>query len=167
MGKDIKFIIGAFIFTLLVVIGFAFLVSSKENKTSVLSEAAAEGIMANPSDYQLGEVFINGGIVTKEYEVKNETGEEIELLKIATSCMCTTANAKAGAEETRFFGMEMVGDKNPLLSLKVKNGESAKVSVRFDPAAHGPEGVGPFDRIVWLYFSNGVKELTFSGNVIK
>lgn len=167
MGKDTKFIIGAFIFTLLLVVGLAFLVSSKEKKTSVLSEVAAEGLTATPTDYDLGEVPINGGIVTKEYEVKNETGGDIELLKIATSCMCTTANAKVGGDETRFYGMEMAGDKNPILSLKVKNGETAKISVQFDPAAHGPEGVGPFDRIVWLYFDNGVKELSFSGNVIK
>ena len=63
--------------------------------------------------------------------------------------------------------MEMGGDKNPLISLKIKNGETAKVTVRFDPAAHGPQGVGPFDRMVWLYFDGGVKELTFSGVVVK
>ena len=167
MGKDTKFILGAFIFTLLVVIGLAFLVSSKEKKTGTLSEVKAEGIALTPLNYELGEVPINGGIVTKEYEVKNETGGDIELLKIATSCMCTTASAKVGEDETRFFGMEMVGDKNPLLSLKLKNGGTAKISVQFDPAAHGPEGVGPFERVVWLYFDNGVKELTFNGTVIK
>ncbi|MBI4157772.1 DUF1573 domain-containing protein [Candidatus Woesebacteria bacterium] len=167
MGKDTKFILGAFIFTLLVVIGLAFLVSSKEKKTGTLSEVKAEGVTVTPLNYELGEVPIKGGIVTKEYEVKNETGGDIELLKIATSCMCTTASAKVGEDETRFFGMEMVGDKNPLLSLKVKNGEAAKISVQFDPAAHGPEGVGPFERVVWLYFDNGMKELTFNGTVIK
>ncbi len=167
MGKDTKFILGAFIFTLLVVIGLAFLVSSKEKKTGTLSEVKAEGIALTPLNYELGEVPIKGGIVTKEYEVKNETGGDIELLKIATSCMCTTASAKVGEDETRFFGMEMVGDKNPLLSLKLKNGGTAKISVQFDPAAHGPEGVGPFERVVWLYFDNGVKELTFNGTVIK
>lgn len=167
MAKDTKFILGAFIFTLVLIVGLAFLVSSKEKKVSVLSTAAAQGVEATPSDYDLGEVPINGGIVTKEYEVKNTTGADIELLKITTSCMCTTASVKIGESQTRFFGMEMAGDKNPFLNLKIKNGETAKVSVRFDPAAHGPEGTGPFDRIVWLNFDNGVKELTFSGTVVK
>lgn len=167
MGKDTKFIIGAFVFTLALIVGLAFLVTSKEKKVSVLSETVAQGIEATPADYDLGEVPIKGGIVTREYEVKNSSGADIELLKIITSCMCTTASVKVGNNETRFFGMEMAGDKNPFVNLKIKKGETAKVSVRFDPAAHGPEGVGPFDRIVWLYFDNGMKELTFKGNVVK
>lgn len=167
MAKDTKFIIGAFVFTLVLILGLAFVISSKGSKEKVLSEATVQGVEAAPSDYDLGEVPIAGGIVTKEYEVKNETGGDIELLKITTSCMCTTASVKLGESATRFFGMEMAGDKNPFVNFKVKNGETAKVTVQFDPAAHGPEGVGPFDRIVWLYFEGGVKELTFSGVVIK
>ena len=43
-----------------------------------------------------------------------------------------------------------------------------KVAVNFDPAAHGPQGTGPFDRVVILTFSDpaGVKELTFNGTVV-
>ena len=161
MAKDTKFILGAFIFTLILIIGLSFLISSKGSKQKVLSQADAQGVGVAANNYDFGEVPINGGIVEKVYEVKNETGGDIELLKITTSCMCTTASVKIGESQTRFFGMEMVGDKNPLLNLKVKNGETAKVSVRFDPAAHGPEGVGPFERVVWLNFDNGMKELTF------
>lgn len=167
MAKDTKFIVGAGIFTLALIFGLAFVISSKGSKEKVLSETAAQGIEVLANDYDLGEVPINGGIVTRGYEVKNTSGGEIELLKITTSCMCTTANVKVGETETRFFGMEMAGDKNPFVNHKIKNGETAKITVRFDPAAHGPEGVGPFDRIVWLYFDNGMKELTFSGTVVK
>ena len=167
MAKDTKFIVGAFIFTLLLIVGLSFMISSKEKKVSTLPTTIVQGVEAAPADYSLGEVPINGGIVTKEYEVKNTTGSDIELLKVATSCMCTTANIKVGESVTRAFGMEMAGDKNPFVNLKLKDGETATVTVDFDPAAHGPEGVGPFDRIVWLYFDGGIKELTFSGTVVK
>ena len=63
--------------------------------------------------------------------------------------------------------MEGHGDANPAVNLELKAGETAKVVVNFDPAAHGPQGTGAFDRIVWLYFSEGVKELKFNGEVIK
>ena len=110
---------------------------------------------------------IGGGIITKEYEIKNILGKDVELLKITTSCMCTSTNVKIGDNETKFFSMEMGGDKNPLISLKIKKDETAKVTVRFDPAAHGPQGTGPFDRVVSLYFDTGIKELTFAGTVVK
>ena len=166
-SEQTSFIVGAFIFTLVLIFGLAFVISSKGSKEKVLSETAAQGVSVAENAYDLAEVPINGGIVTKEYEVKNETGGEIELVKIATSCMCTTASAQVGDNKPRFVGMERAGDKNPLVDLKIKNGETAKVTVNFDPAAHGPEGVGAFDRVVWLYFDNGMKELTFSGTVVK
>lgn len=167
MDKETKFIIGAAILTLGLIIGLAFFLSAKNAQEKTLVTTEVQGIEAPVADYQLGEVPINGGIVTKEYEIKNTSGRDMTLKKITTSCMCTSASVKAESGETRFFSMEMGGDKNPLISLKIKNGETAKVTVRFDPAAHGPQGVGPFDRMVWLYFDGGVKELTFSGVVVK
>ena len=81
----------------------------------------------------------------------------------------TQAKVSVGDRETRFFGMEHGMDRNPPVNIEVGLGETAKVTVNFDPAAHGPEGVGPFDRVVWLAFSDpaGVKELKFSGVVVK
>ncbi len=167
MTNETKFIIGAFAFTLLVIVGLAFFISFKEKKVSQIPTNTVLGMESTPGNYDLGNVPINGGVVTKEYEVKNTSGKGVQLLKIATSCMCTTASVRIGEKETRFFSMEMTGDANPFLDLKLKNGDSAKVSVKFDPAAHGPAGVGAFDRIVWLYFDTGVKELTFKGVVVK
>ena len=167
MNKETKFIIGAFLITLAVVVGLAFFLSAKGSQEKTLVTTEVQGIQAAVTNYNLGEVPINGGIVTKEYEIKNTSGKDMELKKIATSCMCTSASVKVGDDETRFFSMEMGGDKNPLISTRLKKDETAKVTVRFDPAAHGPQGVGLFDRIVWLYFDQGVKELTFNGNVVK
>lgn len=152
--------------TILVIVGLVILISAKEEKISKIPTNLVSGVEAAPATYDLGNVPINGGIVSKEYEVKNTSGRDMELLKIATSCMCTTASVKIRDKETRFFGMEMSGDGNPLVNLQLKKDETTKVSVRFDPAAHGPAGVGPFDRVVSLYFDSGIKELTFKGVVV-
>jgi hypothetical protein len=165
MNKESKFIVGIALVTLGIVVGLAFFISTKGAKERELITSEVPGVEAVPTHYELGDVPINGGVVTKEYELKNTSGKDLELIKIVTSCMCTSANVKVGDIETRFYAMEMGGDKNPLISTKIGRDETAKVTVRFDPAAHGPKGAGPFDRIVWLYFSDGMKELTFKGVV--
>lgn len=165
MGKDTKVLLGIILATLVILVGGIFLLGRGQEK--VLGEVS--GLEVTPSSYDLGEVPINGGIVAKEYEAKNTTEKTIRLKKIATSCECTSAKVRVGEKETRFFGMEHAMDKNPPVNLEVGAGQTAIVTVNFDPAAHGPEGVGPFERVVWLTFSDpvGVAELKFSGTVVK
>lgn len=165
MGKDMKILIGSIVFTFVLIIGFAVWQAKKPQSQTTVNTAVL-GVTATPEFYNLGNVAINGGLVTREYEVKNTSDKTLKLSRIATSCMCTTAKVKMGESESRFFGMEMSGDRNPQVSLEIKPGETGKVTVQFDPAAHGPTGVGPFDRIVWLYFTNGIKELKFNGVVV-
>lgn len=121
-----------------------------------------------PKAYDLGEVYINGGIVSKEYVIENKGDSPIKVKRISTSCMCTQAKMLLGEKESRFFGMEMYGDKNPLLNWEIAPGQRAKIIVDFDPAFHGPSGIGDFERIVWLTFSDpvGIRELKLSGKVI-
>src|SRR3990170_5345853 len=168
MQKDLKIMLGAIAATVLLIVGFSLWQGGKKGE-EVLTAGPIAGVEAVPEFYDLGAVPINGGIVTKEYEVENTSGGVLKLKKITTSCMCTQAKVSVGDRETRFFGMEHGMDRNPPVNIEVGLGETAKVTVNFDPAAHGPEGVGPFDRVVWLAFSDpaGVKELKFSGVVVK
>jgi hypothetical protein len=131
--------------------------------------AQVAGVQINPEHYELGNVDLNGGLVTKEYEVANDTDQSMKLQKIVTSCMCTQAKVSVGGKESRFFGMEHRGDRNPSINYEIPSGETAKVTVNFDPAAHGPQGTGPFDRVVTLTFSEpaGTKKLTFDGTVVR
>ena len=167
--KDSKVLIGIALATLLIIVGGVVLLGRNSSNTGE-PEANTEvlGIEATPAFYDLGEVPINGGMVTKEYLIKNTTDKTIRLKKIATSCMCTTASLDLGGKSTKFFGMEGHGDANPPVNVEIGSGQEAKVIVKFDPAAHGPQGTGPFDRAVWLTFSDpgGIKELTFSGTVV-
>lgn len=165
--KDPKILAGLIFATLLLIGGGVVLLGGKP---TAIPEVTSEvlGIEASPSFYDLGDVAINGGIVTKEYSVKNTTNGVIKLKKVTTSCMCTTASVQIGGKETKFFGMEGHGDANPPVNIEMKPGEEGKVMVKFDPAAHGPQGTGPFNRVVYLNFSDpaGIKELTFSGTVV-
>jgi len=160
--------VGALALSFALVVGFALWQGGKgEGEVEILGKVV-DGVVVSPESYEVGEVRMKDGIVTKIYEVKNTTENSIRLKKIATSCMCTQAKVKVGEKETRMFGMEGHGDKNPSVNLEIPADETAIVTVEFDPAAHGPQGVGPFDRIVWLTFSDpaGIKELKFNGTVI-
>ena len=165
MPKDMKIMIGGIILTFLLVIGLAYLQGG--NEEAVLTDIGV--IQTSPQNYDLGNVPINGGLVTREYEVTNESEDSVKLAKIATSCMCTQAKVITSSKETRFYGMEHATDKNPPVNVEIASGETARVAVNFDPAAHGPQGTGAFDRAVTLTFSDpkGVKTLKFFGTVVK
>lgn len=169
VSGDLKVFAGIIIFTVILIIGLALWQGGKDTDEQAQPLAQVAGIQISPETYNLGNVDLNGGLVTREYEVKNETGQMIKLQKIVTSCMCTKAKVSVDNKESRFFGMEHPGDRNPPINYEIPPGEVAKVTVNFDPAAHGPAGVGPFDRVVTLVFSDpaGVKRLTFNGTVVR
>lgn len=153
---------------MLLIFGLGFLLTrNKTQSDEVQVNTEIKGIEVSPASYDLGDVPINGGLVEKEYEIKNVTAKKIILKKIATSCMCTTASFRLGEKETKYFGMEMHTDKNPAVNVEIEAGQVGKVIARFDPAAHGPQGTGPFDRVIYLTFSDpgGIKELKFNGTV--
>jgi hypothetical protein len=54
----------------------------------------------------------------------------------------------------------------PALNESMQPNEEAMVEVVFDPAAHGPAGIGPIDRVVTIENSDGQPlELAFAANV--
>jgi hypothetical protein len=168
MQKDTKILLGILLGTFVLLGGLVFLSSRNSSGQEPQVTAEVSGIEVNPASYSLGDVPINGGIVTKDYEIKNTSGKTIKLKKISTSCMCTKAKVKIGDKESQFFGMEGMGDANPPINWEIAEGQTAIVTADFDPAAHGPAGLGPIDRSVFLTFSDpaGVKELKFNGSVV-
>ena len=168
MAKDTKILTSAVVFTLFLIVGFSFFLGGKGGTNKEVLGAEIEDLEVNPTKYDVGTVKMKDGNVVKTYEVKNTSAVSMKLQRIATSCMCTKAKIKIGDKETKEFGMEGMGDKNPPVNLELASGQTATVTAIFDPAAHGPKGVGPFDRTVFLYFSDpeGTKELKFNGNVV-
>ena len=142
---------------------------SSRPQGDVLSATEAQSITIDQPETDWGQIPINSGIVTREFMLTNGSGKAVILRKIATSCMCTTGAVEFEGKTTKFFGMEMHTDKNPPVNIEIGAGKAAKVIVKFDPLAHGPEGVGPFDRAVGLFFDDpiGVREVKFKGEVVK
>lgn len=166
MTSETKFIAAAFGGTILLIAVLVFLISSKQKTQSAISYSPITGIEVQPPSYDLGNVAYSGGVVSREYRIKNSTGKDLKLLKIVTSCMCTTASVTIDGKQSKFYGMEMNGIANPYVNLTLTDGQEAKVDVKFDPASHGLAGLGRVSRSVELFFDGGVKELVFVGNVI-
>lgn len=166
----VKYIIAGIVFIVLVG-GAVKLFSSQGNSSGVVEALSIEEvskIAITPDYFDVGKVPMKGGLVTREYDIKNGASKGMLVKKIVTSCMCTKAAVQVGEKSTRFYGMEMAGDKNPRLDFEIPAGAVAKLVVRYDPAAHGIAGKGPFDRTVEVTFADpvGVKSVRFSGEVV-
>jgi hypothetical protein len=93
------------------------------------------------------------------------SAENAVIRKIYTSCMCTEARLLLGGEVYGPFGMQGHGSI-PVINKIVAPNEEAKVEVTFDPAAHGPAGIGKIDRTVFIENGGGVPvELHFTAFV--
>lgn len=170
MTKEGKIILGVVIGIIILIGGLAFWLTKSigGGGDSFVPNVEAQNLEASPSGIMsLGRVTYGGGIVSKSFDIKNISNKNIKLRKITTSCMCTTAKVKIGDKETKLYGMEMNGDLNPLIDFDVPAGATAQVVFNFDPAAHGPAGIGAIDRVVTLFFDIGYKNLEFNGEVVK
>jgi hypothetical protein len=170
MTKETKFILGSFLGTIIIIVSTVFWLSGRgvsgSSGDSLVLDAPATGLTANTESMDLGKVSYSGGVVSKEFEVKNTSGKKLSLRKISTSCMCTKAKVSIDGKESKFFAMEMRGDLNPLINFDLNDGQTAKVIFEFNPAAHGPQGIGAFERVVTLHFAEGFKDLAFNGEVV-
>lgn len=165
-----KKVVYVFLAVLILLAGGVFWASRSRNSTpdSALVRVEPQDVQVSPEIYDLGKIPMKNGFVTREYEIKNNSENILRVKKIATSCMCTRAQIVLENKRTRFYGMEMGGAKNPNINFDIPGKTTAKLNVRFDPAAHGPAGVGAFERSVWLTFADpvGIKEVKFFGEVV-
>lgn len=157
--KPIIFLLGL----LLVAGGAITLVTTRGEGTKgdILSPASA--LTTPEKSFDFATISMKNGKVTHRFEVKNTGSESVRILKVATSCMCTTATVIDSAGANRgTFGMP--GHTSPKTNIEVRPGESAFIDAVFDPAAHGPSGVGLADRSVYLETNSAATpqlELTF------
>lgn len=99
--------------------------------------------------YDFGSVRMADGKVTHRFPFKNETDKPLSLARLYTSCMCTEALIEIEGEKTGPFGMPGHGFI-PALGKTLASGEEVVIEVVFDPAAHGPAGIGRIERAVTL-----------------
>ena len=148
-------IVGA---TILIIGGGAWL-SSGSDKAPKMAGDGDVVVRVEESTHDWGEIPIDGGKVEKNFDIKNDGSGTLELFNVSTSCMCTIAQLVMGDRKSPEFGMH--GKSSYVL--KVPGGETAQVKVVYDPAFHGPSGVGPIDRRVKVETNDPDKqELSFA-----
>ena len=132
-------------------------------KTPVIPGAVA--LAAEKTFYDFGSISMAAGNVSQMFKVRNTGSEPIEIEKMYTSCMCTTASMMLDGKKFGPYGMPGHGFA-PSMNQKMMPDEEAEVEVIFDPAAHGPSGVGRIDRTVFIENSaGGPLQLSFSAMV--
>lgn len=133
-------IVGA---TVLVIAGGVW-VSGRSGSVSGVSVEEDARARVEELTHDWGEIHIDGGKVEKVFNIRNEGSGTLKLYNVKTSCMCTTAQLMLGEKLSPEFGMHSKSS----YKLEVPKGETAKLKVVFDPAFHGPSGVGPITRQV-------------------
>lgn len=99
------------------------------------------------------------------FQVKNTGEEPVTIGQMYTSCMCTSATLMMNGKEFGPYGMPGHGFV-PKVNKSIEPGEEAAVEVVFDPAAHGPAGIGKIQRSVIIENNAGDPfEFQISANV--
>ena len=120
--------------------------------------------IADPT-YDFGTISMKNGTVTREFVVTNTGNGSVTVERISTSCMCTSAALRIGEERFGPFGMQGHGFI-PRINAPLAPGQEATLLVTFDPAAHGPAGVGPIQRTVTVENDGGSPvTVSFKANV--
>ena len=122
-------------------------------------------LKAQETSFDFGTISMASGKVNHAYTVTNTGTELVTIQKLYTSCMCTTASLASEGKTYGPFGMPGHATV-PSIDVSIAPGATAQMEVVFDPAAHGPAGVGPISRVVILENSAGKPiEVSFTANV--
>lgn len=123
-------------------------------------------LSSDENSFNFGNVSMAAGNVSHNFKIKNTGSEALAITKIYTSCMCTSAALIKNGKNIGPFGMLGHGFI-PGLNETLQPGEEVEVRAIFDPAAHGPAGLGKVYRVVTLENSGrgGKLELSFGANV--
>lgn len=142
--------------------------NSSGNNNAQVSEFSGSSLEAKETQFDFGTVSMKAGLVTHVFELKNSGTEPIRIQKVYTSCMCTEA-AITDAAGRRFGNFGMPGHAgSPVTTIEVGPGQTASLEAIFDPAAHGPSGVGLAQRSVYLETNSQQRpkvELRFTATV--
>lgn len=136
-----------------------------QNKDTSQITDSGSLIVEDHNKYNFGSISMAAGKVKHQFKIKNTDSEVINISKMYTSCMCTTATLIVGEKQFGPVGMPGHGIV-PSLNQTINPNEEAIVEVVFDPAAHGPAGVGRIERVVKLENNAGKPiELQFAAMV--
>ena len=146
--------------------GGIFVISKTTSTPQITTSVNAKATTIEPTSADWGKILMKEGNVTKTFTIKNTGTDTLKLFNIRTSCHCTKAQVITPTDQSSFFGMSTlsswVGNVQP--------GKEAQLNVIFDPAYHGPNGVGLINRFVTIETNDqSLPKITFSvtGTVYK
>lgn len=114
------------------------------------SAQSAVMLVADMQSFDFGTISMANGIVRHSFAVKNAGDRPVMMRQMYTSCMCTEASLMmTGGLRMGPFGMPGHG-MMPTINRELAPGAEATIEVTFDPAAHGPAGVGRTQRLIYL-----------------
>ena len=142
-GSGSVIFMGVIVASLILVIGVVVSFSKSSSAPEIIASSNVSAVAASNS-HDWGEISMKDGNVEAAFKVKNEGSEILKLYDATTSCTCTTAQLVLGENKSPLFGMHAKFD----YVLEVPPGETAQIKTVFDPAFHGPTGVGPITRQV-------------------
>ena len=126
----------------------ALLSLTPEKNTSMTSNAS---LIAQNSFYDFGSIVMKDGLVETTYQLTNTGDEPVIIGKVYTSCMCTTASIiESDGSEKGVFGMPGHREIRVNAESSVAPRDSITVKAIYDPAAHGPSGIGLAQRSIYL-----------------
>lgn len=163
MNKNIILIVAA---TVLLFFGIVFLARPTGQENTQNNEVLGSSmLMSEHKMYSFGSISMAAGKVNHEYMVTNQGNEPITIGKVYTSCMCTEALIVKDGKSYGPYGMPGHGFI-PKVGVTLNPGETMQVKAVFDPAAHGPAGVGMVQRAITVENSGGAPlELQFDATV--
>jgi archaellum component FlaG (FlaF/FlaG flagellin family) len=151
--------------TMLILGSGVILVGGTSTASSVSTSTNAKAT-ASTKEFDWGNIPYAGGLATKSFVIKNTGSDILKLTNIKTSCHCTKANVTIDGKDSPYFGMSgfssWIGEIQP--------GKEATLNVVFDPAFHGPQGIGPVQRYISIETNDASQKkivFTLTGNVTK
>ncbi|MDO8676696.1 MAG: DUF1573 domain-containing protein [Candidatus Azambacteria bacterium] len=137
---------------LIIIIAFVWISRrSSENQTPRASLTRPSAFSATESFFDFEKISMAKGNVSHDFSIKNSGSKPINITKVYTSCMCTTAILRmSSGKELGPYGMPGHGGFAPAINQTIMPGEEVTVKTVFDPAAHGPAGVGLIERAVYI-----------------
>ncbi len=164
--NDKRIILALIILTVSIVVGGIYLLSATTNTPQVVISQNAKAYVADPTSFDWGNIPMYKGNVVRTFTIKNTGTDTLKLYNIKTSCHCTKAYVTINGNNSPSFGMDSLSSWVG----EVSAGMETKLTVVFDPAYHGPAGVGPINRFVSVETNDRANtKLTFTltGNVVK
>ena len=156
---------------ILFLIGIVSLIATQESGGGSKSTAYSAGALTAPERiFDFSTISMKNGTVSHRFEVQNDGEEPVVIEKVYTSCMCTVASVIDSDGKT-YGEFGMPGHSGPSRTrIEVAPGKKAIVEAVFDPAAHGPSGVGLAQRPIYLETNSAASpklELAFQAMVTR